>query len=141
MTTDTSPATPAARRLAMSLWIAQGLLALTFVGGGIWKIVTPLPELAAMIPWAGQVPAALLWATAIADLLGGLGVILPSITRILPGLTALAALGCATLQACAVAFHLARGEAANTPFNVLLFALSLFVAWGRRPRTHADGPR
>lgn len=93
---------------------------------------TPVPKLAAMIPWAGQVPVAFLYATAVADLCGGLGVLLPMLTRIRPGLTALAALGCAALQVCAIVFHLSRGEAANTPFNVLLLALSLFVFFGRR---------
>jgi hypothetical protein len=59
-------------------------------------------------------------------------VILPAATRIKPGLTVWAALGCAALQLCAIAFHVSRGEAAKTPFNALLVALSLFVAWGRR---------
>jgi hypothetical protein len=59
---------------------------------------------------------------------------LPSVTRIKPGRTVLAALGCVALQASAIVFHLSRGEAANTPFNFLLVALSLFVAWGRRSR-------
>jgi hypothetical protein len=36
------------------------------------------------------------------------------------------------LQLSAIAFHLSRGEAANTPFNVSLVALCLFVFWGRR---------
>jgi hypothetical protein len=45
-----------------------------------------------------------------------------------------AALGCALLQLSAVVFHISRGEAANTPFNFLLVALSLFVVWGRRRR-------
>jgi len=47
-------------------------------------------------------------------------------------LTVAAALGSAALQGSAIAFHVSRGEAANTPFNFLLVALSLFVAWGRR---------
>ena len=68
------------------------------------------------------------------DLLGGLGILLPSVTHIKPGLTVLAALVCVALQASAIVFHLARGEAANTPFNFLLVALSLFVALGRRSR-------
>jgi hypothetical protein len=72
--------------------------------------------------------------TAVFDLLGGLGVILPSATRIKPGLTVLAALGCAALQVSAIVFHLSRGEGANTPFNFFLVALSLFVAWGRRTK-------
>ncbi len=77
----------------------------------------------------GDVSPGFLYATAVFDL-GGLGVVLPSLTRTKPGLTVLAALGCAALQACAVVFHFSRGEAANTPFNFFLIALSLFVAWG-----------
>ncbi len=42
-------------------------------------------------------------------------------------LTVLAAFGCALLQVCAVVFHVSRGEVANTPFDLLLVALSLFV--------------
>lgn len=120
--------------LKIGLWIVQGLLALIFVGTAVWKFATPIPQLAAMIPWAGQVSPALLYATAVFDLLGGLGVLLPSVTRIKPGLTVLAALGCAALQVSAIVFHLSRGEAANTPFNFLLVALSVFVAWGRRSK-------
>lgn len=120
--------------VGIGLWIVQGMLALTFVGTGIWKVATPISRLAAMIPWAGQVSPALLYATALFDILGGLGVLLPSATRIKPGLTILAALGCVALQASAIVFHFSRGEATNTPFNFLLVALSLFVAWGRHSR-------
>lgn len=118
----------------VALWIVQGLLALTFVGTGLWKFATPIATLATMIPWAGQVSPGFFYMTAAFDLLGGLGVILPSATRIKPGLTVLAALGCAALQASAIVFHLSRGEGANTPFNFFLVALSLFVAWGRRSK-------
>ena len=65
---------------------------------------------------------------------GGIGVLVPSLTRIRPGLAVTAALGCAALQVSAIAFHVSRGEAANTPFNAVLVALALFVAWGRRSR-------
>ena len=120
------------RGLNVGLWIVQGLLALTFAGGGLWKLTTPIADLAAKMPWMGQVSPSFLYATAVVDILGGLGILLPSLTGIRPRLTVLAALGCATLQACAIVFHVSRGEAADTPFNVLLLALSLFVAWGRR---------
>jgi len=120
------------KALRVGLWVVQGLLFVTFVGTAVWKVATPLPTLAGMIPWAGQVSPAFLYFTAAADLAGGLGVLLPSLTRIKPGLAVVAALGCVALQASAIVFHLSRGEAANTPFNVLLVALSIFVAWGRR---------
>jgi uncharacterized membrane protein YphA (DoxX/SURF4 family) len=122
----------ASRPLRVVLWAVQILLFLVFTGTGLWKLLTPIPQLAAMIPWAGEVPAPFLHATAVLDLLGGIGILLPAVTRVAPGLTLLAALGCAALQVGAVVFHLSRGEAADTPFNVLLAALALFVAWGRR---------
>lgn len=118
------------------MWAAQILLFLVFTGTGVWKLLTPIPQLATMIPWAGEVPAPFLHATAVLDLLGGVGILLPAVTRIAPGLTFLAALGCAVLQVGAVVFHLSRGEAADTPFNVLLAALALFVTWGQR-RIHS----
>jgi hypothetical protein len=120
--------------MSIALWIVQSLLALTFVGGGLWKLVTPVSELGAKMPWMGEVSPAFLYATAAFDILGGLGVLLPSVTRIEPGLTVLAALGCAALMASAIVFHFSRGEAADTPFNFLLVALSLFVAWGRHSK-------
>lgn len=120
--------------LNVSLWTAQALLALPFAGGGIWKIVTPIDELASMIPWAGQVSPALLYTTATFDLLGGLGVLLPSVTRVLPRVALAATLGCILLQISAVVFHFSRDEASDTPFNFLLIALLSFVYWGRRWR-------
>lgn len=120
------------RRMNISLWVVQGLLAVTFVGTAIWKVATPTAELARMIPWAGEVPPWALTATAVFDLLGGLGIVLPTLTKIQPRLVVAAAAGCAALQLSAIVFHLSRGEAANTPFNALLVALSLFVLWGRR---------
>lgn len=131
---STERARSASNSFRIGLWIVQGLLALTFVGTGIWKVATPIPQLAAMIPWAGQVSPGLLYATALFDILGGLGILLPSATRIKPELAVLAALGCVALQASAIIFHLSRGEAASTPFNFLLVGLSLFVAWGRRSK-------
>lgn len=122
------------RGLNVALWFVQGLLALTFVGTGIWKLATPIPNLAAMIPWAGEVSRGFLYATAMFDLLGGLGVLIPSLIRIKPSLTVVAALGCVALQLCAIVFHVSRGETANTPFNFVLVGLALFVAWGRHSK-------
>jgi len=115
----------------LALWIAQWLLAVTFVGAAAWKAFTPKDKLATMIPWSGEVAPWKLHAIVAIDLLGGLGVILPSLTRIAPELTIIAALGCALLMASAIGFHVRRGEGKVTPFNFFLLALTLFVAWGR----------
>ena len=132
--TNTRPS----KGLSIALWVTQVVLCVLFAGTGLWKLTTPIPELAAKFPWMGQVSPAFLRVTAVFDLLGGLGVLLPTATRIAPRLTIWAALGCALLQISAIVFHVSRGEAANTPFNFLLVALALFVFWGRR-RTPRSG--
>jgi hypothetical protein len=117
--------------MVIALFIVQALLAVTFAGTGAWKLVTPVAKLGAVFPWMSQVSPAFLRATAVFDLLGGIGVLLPTAVRIQPELAVWAALGCAALQASAIVFHIRRGEAKNTPFNFVLVALALFVAWGR----------
>jgi hypothetical protein len=112
----------------------QGLLAVTFVGTGLWKLLAPIPDLAEAMPWMGQVSPGFLYLTAVLDALGGLGIVLPSISRIKPWLVVPAALGCALLMAGAVVFHVSRGEADAAPFNVFLAVLALAVAWGRGRR-------
>lgn len=120
-----------ARALDLTLWTLQILFFLLYAGGAAWKLATPPDELAGMIPWVGDVPWSFLAVTAVLDLAGGLGVLLPSATRIAPWLAPVAAGGLALLQAGAIVFHLVRGEAADTPFNVVLFVLALVVLWGR----------
>jgi hypothetical protein len=122
----------------IALWIVQGLLTLTFIGTGLWKLATPIPDLASKMPWMGQVSPAFLRATAVFDLLGGLGVLLPSLIRIKPRLAVLGALGCVGLMAGAIIFHIQRGEAANTPFNFFLALLAAFVVWGRLRKAPID---
>src|SRR5688572_21929737 len=133
--TSTRPSQrPTSKALNVALWSVQGLLALTFVGTGIWKVATPIPELAEKMPWMGQVSPGFLYLTAALDMLVGLGVLLPSLTRIKPRLASLGAMGCVALMIGAIVFHAQRGEAANTPFNFFLAALAAFVAWGRYNR-------
>ncbi|SFU37921.1 DoxX-like family protein [Bradyrhizobium arachidis] len=129
-TTTLETATPG-RALRIGLWAGQVLIAFVFISAGFVKLTTPIPQLAAMMPWAGQYSETFVRSIALVDLAGGIGIILPALTRILPRLTVLAALGCAVLQVIALVFHLSRGEAPVTPLNVVLLALSLFVLWGR----------
>jgi hypothetical protein len=70
----------------------------------------------------------------VAELAGALGLILPAATRIQPRLTALAAVGLATMMALAIPFHLMRGETGAIVFNLVLGSLAAFVAWGRERR-------
>jgi len=126
-------ATPG-RALRIGLWVAQVLVAFVFISAGLYKLLTPIPQLAAAMPWAGQYPETFVRSIALVDLAGGIGILLPALTRILPRLTVLAALGCSVLQVFAFVFHISRGEAEVVPLNIVLLALSLFVLWGRNKK-------
>jgi uncharacterized membrane protein YphA (DoxX/SURF4 family) len=126
------------RALRIGLWIAQVLLFAVFTGAGLTKLMTPIPQLAGMMPWTGVYSETFVRVIGAIDLAGGLGILLPALTRILPRLTVLAALGCAVLQILATIFHIWRGEAEVTPFNLVLLALSLFVLWGRNDRARIE---
>ena len=134
MSATTFDTTNPGRTLRLGLWTAQILVAFAFVGSGLVKLTTPIPQLAAMMPWAGQYSETFVRSIALVDLAGGIGILLPALTRIWPRLTVLAALGCSVLQVFALVFHLSRGEAEVTPLNVVLLALSLFVLWGRNSK-------
>lgn len=117
---------------SIGLWAAQILLALAFGAAGIMKTLTPVAELGAMMHWVTVSPEWLVRFIGVVEFLGALGVILPALTRILPWLTPLAALGFAVIQVLAIGTHANLGETGATlPINVILLALSLFVAWGR----------
>lgn len=133
MTADTTPMPTQAfpRRLSVGLWTAQGLIFASFVTFGAMKLFLPVEQLAAMWVWPGQVPEPFLRVMGVVDAAGGIGVLLPALTRIQPRLTVGAALGCAVLQIAAIVFHVSRGEAYVTPLNAVLLALSAFIFWGR----------
>lgn len=114
------------------LWIVQILLALAFGFFGFAKVSQPIVELAPMMPFVTDVPALLVRFIGVAELAGALGLILPSLTRIQPKLTAWAAMGLAAIMVLAALFHAMRGEFSNIGINVLLLALALLITWGRR---------
>lgn len=122
------------RGLRVALWTAQGLLAVLFGMAGFMKATAPLAVLAAKMPWTTAAPAALVRFIGTAEILGALGLLLPSLTRIRPALTPVAAAGLATIMTLAIAFHLTRGETGVIGFNLALGALAVFVAWGRSRR-------
>jgi uncharacterized membrane protein YphA (DoxX/SURF4 family) len=132
MTTAALTAAPARRTgLNVTLWVVQVVLAALFGMAGLMKLTQPIDALAASLPWVTSVPEMLVRFIGAAELAGALGLILPSLTRIQPRLTALAALGLAVVMVLASAFHLTRGEASMLPMNLVIGLLALSVAWGR----------
>jgi putative oxidoreductase len=119
------------RGLHIGLWIAQVLLALAFVGAGALKLFTPIEELAKNMAWVPSAPPALVRFIGASELAGAIGLILPALTRIKPGLTWLAALGLAVTMVLAVGVHVRLGEYPHVGAPIVLGGLAVFVAWGR----------
>jgi len=113
--------------MAYALWIVQGLLALLFLFAGVMKFIMPIEEMTKQVP----LPGAFLRFIGVTEILGALGLILPGLLRIRPGLTPLAAAGLVIIMIGATVVSLMIGTVAMAlmPFVVLL--LTAFVAYGR----------
>ena len=111
----------------IALWIVQGLLAALFLFAGGIKLVLPLEELKGPIP----LPGWFVRFTGIVEVLGALGLILPGLTGVRPGLTPLAAAGLVIVMIGATAYTLAAGDVASALMPLLVGLLCAFVAYGR----------
>ena len=116
--------------LDIALWIAQFLLAAIFLLAGT---VHAFRYQAAKerLPWVKDLPRGIVVLDGVMEIVGGLGVVLPRLTAILPWLTPLAATGLAAIMTIAVSLHARRKEYSAIVMPGLLFALAIFVAYGR----------
>jgi uncharacterized membrane protein YphA (DoxX/SURF4 family) len=114
-----------------ALWVVQVLLLALYASAGIMKVFATSKARTSM-SWAGRHPEGYVRLVGGSELLGALGLVLPLLTGILPILTPLAAIGLSLVQILAILTeHLPHKEYSFIPLNVLLFALSVFVAVGR----------
>ena len=111
----------------VALWIVQGLLAALFLFAGGAKLVLPLDQMAGPV----ALPGWFLRFLGVAEVLGGLGLILPGLLRIRPGLTPLAAAGLVIVMIGATGVTLVGDMAAVALMNVVVALLAAFVAYGR----------
>ena len=114
-----------------ALWTAQAILAVVFLVTGFQKLTQPIGKLVKSMEWVKTTPTALVRLLGLAEVLGALGLVLPTVTGILPWLTPLAAVGCAIVMLGASAHHASRHEYKKLGFTLVLFLLAAFVAYGR----------
>ena len=110
-----------------ALWIFQVLLALLFLFAGGAKLVIPVAEMAKQV----GLPAMFLRFVGVLEVLGGIGLILPGLLGIRPGLTPLAAAGLVGIMIGAVVITLRMGPAPTALFPFATGLLLVFVAYGR----------
>ena len=111
----------------VALWIVQGLLAALFVFGGGMKLVLPIEKMTDPV----ALPGLFLRFIGVCELLGGIGLILPSLLRIRPGLTPLAASGLVVIMIGATVITLAYIGIASALIPLVVGILAAFVAYGR----------
>src|SRR5438445_8506374 len=111
----------------VALWIVQGLLAALFLFAGDAKLVLPLDQMTGPV----ALPGWFLRFIGVAEMLGAIGLLLPGLLRIRPGLTSLAAAGLVIIMIGATVIMWAGGMVAVALMNVVVASLAAFVAYGR----------
>ena len=114
------------------LWIIQGLLAALFLLAGSLKLIIPPAKLQAQAPpGAIHFPGWFLIFIGVCEVLGGLGLVLPGLTRTRKGLTALAALGLTIIMIGAIVVSV-MGQGIKAGIMPLVVGLlCAFVAYER----------
>ena len=110
------------------LWVLQVLLAAAFFAHG-WLFLSPPPEIAVQMD--ATLPRWFQLFLGIAEVLAGVGLTLPGLTRILPWLVTWAAAGVMIVTASATVWHLIRGEMSSAAITLVLFAMATLVAYMR----------
>lgn len=115
-----------------TLWIAQGILTTMFAMAGVMKSTQPIDKLMKSgLNWVERFPLSTVRIIGLSELLGAVGLILPLALGILPILTPIAAVGLSVIMVLAAVHHLKHKEHKAIVFNAVLFALAVFVAYGR----------
>ena len=110
------------------LWILQVLLALAFLAHG-WLFLAPPPAIAAQMN--ATLPRWFQLFLGVAEILAGVGLTLPGITKIKPWLVVCAAGGIMIVMVAATIFHVTRGEISSAVVTLVLLAIATFVAYMR----------
>jgi uncharacterized membrane protein YphA (DoxX/SURF4 family) len=95
----------ATKRINVAIWTVQVLLACLFLFAGGAKLVLPIAEMTKQFP----LPGLFLRFLGVVELMGAAGLILPSLLRIRPYLTPLAAGGLVIIMSGATAISMAGG--------------------------------
>ena len=122
------------RKLTVTLWVIQVLLAALFLFAGGVKLVLPLEALKGPV----EFPGLFLRFIGVAEVLGGLGLVLPGLLRIRTELTPLAAAGLTIIMIGATATVMSTGDLAPGLFPLAVGVLTAFVAYGRWRMEQAD---
>lgn len=122
------------------LWVLQVLLALAFLAHGLLFLFPPAEMVAQM---NASIPRWFQVFLGVAEVMAAIGLTLPGVTRIKPGLVVWAAAGIMIVLISATVFHVARNEISSAVITLVMFVLATALAYLRwkvlpiRPRATA----
>jgi hypothetical protein len=118
------------RSVHIGLWVLQVLLGLMMVMSGANKLFNSEAELVKMgMTFINDYGIGFARFLGVCLLAGGVGLVAPPATKILPWLTPFSGAMLAIYFALATALHLSRGE--SPVLTIVIMLLSAVVAWGR----------
>jgi hypothetical protein len=120
--------------MKLALWIVQVLLAALFLFAGGVKLVLPPEALTGPVP----LPVLFVRFIGVAEVFGAIGLILPTLLNIRPGLTPLAALGLVIIMIGATIVTLMAGTVVAALLPLTVGLLATLVAYGRWPLISGD---
>ena len=122
------------------LWVLQVLLALAFLAHGLLFLFPPAEMVAQM---NASIPRWFQVFLGVAEVMAAIGLTLPGVTRIKPGLVVWAAVGIMIVLISATVFHVVRNEVSSAVITLVMFVLATALAYLRwkvlpiRPRATA----
>lgn len=115
------------------LWILQVLLGLLFMFAGVSKFLMPADEMAKNMP--PFLSIGFIYFIGVCETLGGIGLIVPWATGIMPKLTPIAAAGLVIIMIGATVVTLMSPMAATAVFPAIVGLMCGFVAYKRSRST------
>jgi len=116
-------------RFNRTLWVLQGLTAALFLFAGVMKLVLPVEAMAGPV----ALPGLFLRFIGVAEVLGGVGLVLPWALRIHRELTSIAAGGLIVIMIGATVLTAMTGSVAAALFPFVVGVCLASIGYGRRP--------
>jgi uncharacterized membrane protein YphA (DoxX/SURF4 family) len=117
----------ASKWIHIAIWTVQVLLAALFLFAGGFKLVAPIADMTKQIP----LPGLFLRFLGVVEVSGALGLILPSLLRIRPHLTPLAAGGLVIIMSGATSISMMGGKIAPAVMPFVVGLLAGLVVYAR----------
>jgi len=113
-----------------TLWTLQIILATVMTASGT-VILIFREKLKSKLTWLNEYSMAMVAFICLSKIAGGIGLLVPMLSGILPILTPIAAVGIATIMLLAFSYHIRNKEYKDVPATIIFFAMAAFIAYFR----------